>query len=282
MQFQGVNPTNPLLFYLLFNSDDKKIHDLDFIVDSNYIKLSRNHFRVTETETLYLCFDPKSTQSTKREIEVSIIDTITKESIILKIILSKNYNIISTDFDISKDGYNFPNKEDICYGMAKTSVSYFNYRHDPQFSPNKEPPRKKLTYLLTQDEAMPDIDSYYDPINLAKNPLTNIFKSIEKKFSGDKSYYNKEYDVLVRELSSGRPIPLTFKPENGQWHWVVAYGLVEYDAFGYIIIYDNGYPLSKSFWDAFPVVIYDKKNSVFMLDNGIVCSKLDLLGVVQP
>ena len=153
-------PLNPLYFSFWF---DTKGHALAFNAPE-YIKLNEIS-QPEEKKELEMVFDPKSSQTGIREFYVEITDETSGETVKIPIKLNPDYNIIATDFDVSKDGYNFNNFGDKvpligwevggnCYGMSETSILFYNFGH--KMSPAEKPPLPKDTYDLPKSEDVID------------------------------------------------------------------------------------------------------------------------------
>jgi hypothetical protein len=203
---------------------------------------------------VYITFDPMK----KEDIETLNNSYIKFEysngatlGYIKKDISFKTYsNIITTTFDMDEDAYNFSN--DVwgdggkCYGMAATSILYFNKEESL-------PNNNELTYSLTQGEATNNIDLYQGAFWL--NNVNSTLAGFQ-----DNKLGKEEYNKLKRKILNGEPM-LVFLRKTiilGENHAIVAYKIIEDENKAYIMVYDNNYPWNKLYyWTAFPYILYD-------------------------
>ena len=138
----------------------------------------------------------------------------------------------ATNFDMKKDAYSFSNNDwqdtdkGKCYGMAATSVLYFNGKLTL--------PTDRTTYSLSMEEVEPRINEYQDSLWLN----THTFMGL----SGNR-LEESEYNALLGNISRG--IPMMFIISRGiipSIHAVVAYKVVEIEDSSYILVYDNNIP----------------------------------------
>jgi hypothetical protein len=258
---------SPFLMQLFF----KKLEGADTqgsieIKSDNYVKLSKSHLDLTPAidSDLWVVFDPKSFQTGIRSFEIQITSSNIEEPIIIPVSLDPLWNIIATDFDISKDGYSFANPPPYyCHGMAETSILYFNFNHDPQFNPNEPPPDKeKSTNDLTfSGKTLNRIEHYQNTI---LNGISNLLGNANDLWADD------EINVLESELSQGRPVMLFMKSKEGEQHSVVAYKLYEYSTINYIVVYDNTYPFVRDcFNSGFNVIYYNIDKNYYYGDYSL-------------
>jgi hypothetical protein len=159
--------------------------------------------------------------------------------------------VTATDFNMTKDAYNFSNNEwegdGKCYGMAATSILYFNGKIAL--------PQGRTTYSLGIDEARANVDAYQDSYWLNKWS-TGLIGRAGNILTQDK------YSVLKQTILKGEPmIFIMSKQEPGKTiHAVTAYKILETKTMAYIIIYDNIWSYTYSPYDttmSFRYITYD-------------------------
>jgi len=248
--------TNPLLLQLDLNEPNHEIIAPDYarIVDK-YVYIS-------------VFFDLNLTTSSIREITIGIKSKETGENVNLTFKLPDFSSLITTNFHIWRDGYNFVNwwegSEGYCWGMSTSSLFFHLKRLDL-------PDEYEYTYQIPKDEASPII-RYFQ-------------KNAEKDLDEEKHEWNwgldfklhinesKEYENLVISLKSGKPSCIvlweylpTFPyvvPDPNSTHAVVAYKVVEDEDKAYIYIYDPNYPYKSSDVTSYRVCIYNKTTEEF-------------------
>ena len=210
-----------------------------------------------------LVFDPKNAEENLREFFFHISDNDTKGSASLKIEFPNDYNIIATDFDVSEDGYSFPNWPLIdlpdwvsektflghCYGMSATSILYFT-------GALTRPYNATSTYCLPKKWEVTTKISLYQ-FSLESFRAGN---QIEKS----PPLENEEYKKLKEGLKDGPVIITGFFAKK---HSVVAYKIIEFSNKAYILLYDNRSPHDssdqKKFLESFYCAIYDFESGRF-------------------
>jgi hypothetical protein len=218
--------------WLKFSNKDTQDHTLSFDVP-DYVKLSSKSILLNplEQEVLYVVFDPKwydiHTEPGLNSFSIHVVDLATAKGARIPIKFNE-YLVRTTNFDLTKDSYNFANyfyKDDTCYGMAATAIVYFN---DPKLLYEKY--GKLTTYSLTEKEAIDEILRYQDSwenIKTASFSL-NLWPNEEE-----------EYGKLKSEiLDWGHPMVLALKIGGKDLHAVVAYKIVEKGDKAYILVYD--------------------------------------------
>ncbi|MFO8009661.1 MAG: hypothetical protein R6U89_02500 [Dehalococcoidia bacterium] len=162
----------------------------------------------------------------------------------------KILNIVSSGFDITRDGYSFSNNsfnKGKCYGMAATSILYFN-------DELARPSGFNTTYALDTNTAEPAIDRYQD------EPFLNNIDDRSALFEDNKLDMT-EYAELRRILGQRGPVIVILHQGilTGH-HAVVAYKLIEEDNKSYIAIYDPNWPykpVPSNIKNAFTYIEYD-------------------------
>jgi len=253
----GPIPLNPLYFSFWF---DTKGHALAFNAPE-YVKLNEIS-QPEEKKELEMVFDPKSSQTGIREFYVEITDETSGETVKIPIKLNPDYNIIATDFDVSEDGYNFPNYGKIivipnlielggrCYPMSETSALYF-------IGAIELPKGVKNVYTMQEGKAKKVIDSYF-----WAHFLDNL--KIGVHVGLDPINEQNEYLKLKDNLTKGEPMMLIMaKPSvipgvHAHIHAVLAYKIIEIGDTAYILIYENEIPYSiTNFPIAFPCAVFN-------------------------
>jgi hypothetical protein len=185
---------------LKFNEDPEE-HTLKISPQYN-AKASNKQVVLSKSETrmVSIAFDPKRSDDLKStyNIDIKVKDTTMGGTIPIKF---KEYDeIIDSGFDVSEDGYRFPNWETLkwahCYGMSETSILYFIQKKEP------------CTYSLTKDKARWRIWAHqirpYNTLTLAnvkysdidKDEMANDYKKIEKGISNTKM----KWLMIIRKL----------------------------------------------------------------------------------
>ena len=250
---------NPLYFSFLFNT---KGHALKFSVPE-YVKLNKSSYS-EEKKELEILFDPDSTQTGIREFYIEVTDETVGETVKIPIKLSPDYNIIATDFDVSEDGYSFPNWPWVsipiidkefggrCYSMSETSILY----HKKILA---LPDDALNTYDIPKRTAEPVIDAYLWGHSLNYLAYINLVK--------DPSLNEKEqYERLKEKISAGNPVILGMWDGHSRWgHAVVAYKIVEIEDKAYISMYDNNFPYDYfyNYISVFPSAVFNKTSDEF-------------------
>ncbi|RJS71737.1 hypothetical protein CW714_05295, partial [Methanophagales archaeon] len=259
----GPTPLNPLYFSFWF---DTKGHALAFNAPE-YVKLNEIS-QPEEKKELEIVFDPKSSQTGIREFYVEITDETSGETVKIPIKLNPDYNIIATDFDVSEDGYNFPNYGKIivipnlieiggrCYPMSETSALYF-------IGAIELPKDVKSVYTMQEEKAKKVIDSYF-----WAHFLDNL--KIGMHVGLDPINEQNEYQKLKDNLTKGEPMMLIMaKPTvipgvHAYIHAVLAYKIIEIGDTAYILIYENEIPYSiTNFPIAFPCAVFNMTSGEF-------------------
>jgi chitodextrinase len=222
-------------------------------------KISENSFVLPNSRytSLYLIFDPLKKEDlealTDININIEYLDGIGNVERIAELPLEfKEYsNIIATNFDMTKDSYNFSNNDwpdgGKCYGMAATSILYFNGKLS---LPND----KENTFSLEMEkDAKPNIDLYQ------KGFWLNNFNHFMNRLFADNILEENEYLNLKSTISSGEPLILFLAGGQGDDgnHAVVVYKIVEDESKSYLLIYDNSWPYYDNVFGAFCYVAYD-------------------------
>ncbi|UYZ39621.1 MAG: right-handed parallel beta-helix repeat-containing protein [Candidatus Methanospirare jalkutatii] len=248
--------TNPLLLQLDLSREPN--HE---IIAPDYARIVDKYIHIS------VFLDLNRTTSSIREITIGIKSTETGENVNLTFKLPE-FSLITTNFHIWRDGYNFVNwwegSEGYCWGMSTSSLFYHLKRLDL-------PDEYEYTYQIPKDEASPII-RYFQ-------------KNAEKDLDEEKHEWNwgldfklhinesKEYENLVISLKSGKPSCIvlweylpTFPsvvPDPNSTHAVVAYKVVENGDKTYIYIYDPNYPYKSSDVTSYRVCIYNKTTEEF-------------------
>ena len=268
---------NPLLFIIDFVNFDGNKHKLSFTTENDYIKLSNYELDLGNSKNiiqpLNLVFDLTRKSSDKKDSTISIIDSqMAKTPFDISIILGTELKITATDFDISKHGYRFKNWGDPipipipwlnypgghCYGMAKTSILYYNYWMG--LTPSKIPPDLKGT---TNDLKFDDQNVIkYIVLSQSTQKITETFTILiayiddEQEYNNLKAKINSNEPVLLNMLFAG---DLSTGSLLNYGHTVVAYKMIETANKDYFSVYDNNYPYGcADFIDTYPVIIFDK------------------------
>jgi len=249
--------TNPLLL------------QLDLSREPNHEIIAPDYARIVDKYVYISVFlDLNRTTSSIREITIGIKSTETGENVNLTFKLPDFSSLITTNFHIWRDGYNFVNwwegSEGYCWGMSTSSLFFHLKRLDL-------PDEYEYTYQIPKDKASPII-RYFQ-------------KNAEKDLDEEKHEWNwgldlklhinesKEYENLVISLKSGKPSCIvlweylpTFPyvvPDPNSTHAVVAYKVVEDEDKAYIYIYDPNYPYKSSDITSYRVCIYNKTTEEF-------------------
>jgi len=253
---RGPTSLNPLYFSFWF---DTKGHALAFNAPE-YVKLNEIS-QPEEKKELEIVFDPKSSQTGIREFYVEITDETSGETVKIPIKLNPDYNIIATDFDVSKDGYNFNNFGDKvpligwevggnCYGMSETSILFYNFGH--KMSPAEKPPLPKDTYDLPKSEDVIDRIKEHQKSQSFLENLRRLLCYVDEE---------EEYRKLENNLGNNTPMILcmdflTLPLKTA--HAVVAYKIVKIGDNVYVTVYDNNFPYNKgNFFTQFPCLKYN-------------------------
>ncbi len=241
----GPTSSNPLYFSFSFNNTDTKNHTLNFNAPA-YVKLSEKSLTLKpeEIKGFNIVFDPNSSQTDIREFYVEITDATSGETVKIPIKLNPNYNIIATDFDVSEDGYSFPNwGEDkiiittrgYCYGMGETSILYAT-------DTIKLPNEASNTYSLGKT---PEV---VERIKAHQYRLENNFigLSLRLKLADEEQEYNAIKSWITRTKTPIMILISTSQDYLADGHVLVVNKIVEYGDYGYIIVYDPNIPYTTS------------------------------------
>jgi hypothetical protein len=227
----------------------------------SFRKISENLFELPNSKhtSLYLIFDPLKKEDlealTDININVEYLDGIgnVERNDELPLHFEEYSSITATNFDMTKDSYDFSNNDwpgdGKCYGMAATSILYFNGKLS---LPND----KENTFSLEMEEATPNIELYQKDFWL--NKFNNFMNKLP--FFADNILEEDEYNNLKGTISSGEPLILFLaggvQDDDGD-HAVVVYKVVEDESKSYLLIYDNILPYYANVFGAFCYVTYD-------------------------
>ena len=205
--------TNPLLLQLVdLNEPNHEIIAPDYArIDDEFVCIS-------------VFFDLNRTTSSIREVTIGIKSKETGENVNLTFKLPE-FSIITTNFHIWRDGYNFVNQweesEGYCGGMSISSLFFYLKKYSL-------PNGYENTYQIPKDEAAPIIKYFQKNAKLALIPENHDFDAFHLNES-------KEYENLKKCLNRGEPAVLSiwkggFIALPLPWeelHAVVAYKIIE-------------------------------------------------------
>jgi PKD repeat protein len=180
--------------------------------------------------------------------------------------------VIATAFDMQKDAYNFsnvwPGEEGKCYGMAATSILYFNGKLSL--------PPDKTTYDLDKEKARPKIDDYQERL-LYNDIIATWLEHLGNNKMEEDELFGFGYKDLKENIGKEEPM-IFFLGGKGlkKSHAVVAYRIVEDEnnKASYILIYDPNNPYKQYFCEAFPYITYNRNSRELISYEGYTKFKL--------
>ena len=272
---------NPLVSWLEFRNTYEDLLVLEFN-SASYVKhRSSALIAPGNSERVFFVFDPGQSASEIREFAVQVTEKKKQNTIKITFLLNPNWNIIATDFDISRDGYSFMNPSMIklriplwgktlefggyCHGMAETSALYYNYHS--RLTPSETPPSLTAsTYELPwEDGELAEEVRRRIEVHFWRQFVTPAARESLRMLLG-KVDPDTQYNELEIALSHNEPIIVMMRFGIAfACHSVVAYKVVDTSRFKYVILYDNNVPYQEygDPFAMFPYISYDSISKTF-------------------
>ena len=249
----GAQNVSPLIMEMTFeNSVDKNNkHTLNFNAEP-YVKIQRKSMTLpgdSQGGVNAIIFDPDSSSAEIHSFEIEVNDVTTNEKTILPIKINESCKIFATDYDVTRDSYNFSNWGGVwyllnkgmsghCYGISTTDILFYEKMYNIEdFSSNAH-----YIYDLKRNDVEKLIKAHQNDQNLILYQMDQIKENRDEQ---------SEYSKLKDNISNGNPMVL-----GGNFtglHAIVAYKIVEVDDEAFILWYDNNQPYKPSnFKNAFP------------------------------
>jgi len=233
------NPQSYSVTYRFLTASDQILsvpYYVHGVMGTDYI-IPDNPFVMPPSKTAFFnfVFDPRKTSDLSDLINAKLkIEYLTESGPIVKyepLNFETYESVATTNFNMTRDAYSFSNNEwtgeGKCYGMASTSILYFE---------GKIPlPQGRTTYSLQMAEAQYYVDAYQDSYWL-NQWSTGLIGRAGNVLAEEK------YSLLKQMIQKGEPMIFIMSKQDQQGktiHAVTAYKILETETTAYIIVYDN-------------------------------------------